>query len=143
MKVSFAILPALLLCALSQSAHAGFGVGIGYPYGGVVGVQYTVQQQQHLWSGAVGLVGTAVSYQYVLDTAQQHSAGIVLGTETITSEKGFAAFQYNYYSAGAANAGWVLGLNLGQRREDAGSFYASSSESNNKTLLGLHVGYRF
>ncbi len=143
MKIAFALLPALLLCALSPSAQAGFGVGIGYPYGGVLGVQYSAQQQQHIWTGAVGLIGAAVGYQYLLDAASQHSAGVVLGSETVSSEKGFVALQYNYYAAGAANPGWLFGVNLGTRREDAGSFYASRGESNNKSLVGLHVGYRF
>ncbi len=143
MKMSLALLPALLLCAFSPSADAGFAVGIGYPYGGVLGVQYSTQQQQHIWTGAVGLVGAAVGYQYVLDAASEHSAGIVLGSETLSSEKGFVALQYNYYTAGAANPGWVFGVNLGTRREDAGRFYASRGESNHKTLVGLDVGYRF
>lgn len=143
MKFSTSALAALLLTTLSTSVHAGFAVGGGYPYGGVIGIQYSQQQQQHLWTGAVGVVGAAVGYHYVLDVRQQHSVGVVFGMESISSEQGFAALQYSYYLAGANNVGWVAGVNLGTRREDAGSFYASRAERSNKTLLGLHLGYRF
>lgn len=143
MKLSHAALTVLLLGNFSFQAAAEFSAGLGYPYGGFIGVQYSVQQQRHLYTAALGLVGGAVGYHYLLDQQQRHSLGILAGSESISSEKGFVALQYSYYPQGAGQSGWQLGFNAGQRREDTGSFYRDYGKFNNHTLLGVHLGYRF
>ncbi len=129
------LLAALLLTSTTVAAQGQWGAGIGYPYGGAIGAQYSIKQGKDIFFGAVGLVGIAAGYQRVLDTAQQHSIGVVFGGEALSSDKGFIAAQYNYYLAGAGREGWVVGLTAGQRKED--------DKHGSDTLLGFHAGYRF
>ena len=143
MKLSHTALAVLLLGSFSFQAVAEFSAGLGYPYGGVIGVQYSVQQQRHMYTAALGLVGGAVGYHYLLDQQQRHSLGILAGSETISSEKGFVALQYSYYPQGAGHNGWRLGFNAGQRRADSSGFYGNHGQTNSHTLLGFHLGYRF
>ncbi len=130
-----ACVAALLLTSTAASAQGQWGAGIGYPYGGAIGAQYSVKQGKDIFFGAVGLVGIAAGYQRVLDDAQQHSLGVVFGGEALSSDNGFMAAQYSYYLAGAGREGWVVGLTAGQRKEDG--------KHGSDMLLGFHAGYRF
>ncbi len=143
MKFSPSVLAVLLLSSFGFQAQAEFSLGTGYPYGGVIGAQYGMQQQQHLYTLALGLVGGAAGYHYLLDQQQRHSLGMLAGSETITSEKGFVALQYSYYPQGVGQSGWRLGLNAGQRREDSSSFYGNQGQTHSHTLLAVHLGYQF
>jgi len=134
MKLQQTLIGMTLLLGMG-SAQAEWAAGVGYPYGGAIGAQYSMKQGKDILFGSVGLVGVAIGYQRLLDPAQQHSLGVVAGTETFTSDHGFIAAQYNYYLSGANQPGWVIGLTAGQRQEDG--------KVGNHSLLGVHAGYRF
>ena len=84
-----------------------------------------------------------MGYQRLLDESKQHSLGVAAGSEVLTTEKGFALMTYNYYSAGADNSGWVVGLSAGVRREDKGGSYADLSSTDTFFAGGINIGYQF
>ncbi|PCK33067.1 hypothetical protein [Pseudoalteromonas piscicida] len=139
--LSSLVATAAVLCSVSVKAEVT--VGGGYQYGGVVGVKYAKTTGDHIAFASIGLIGGAVGYQYILTADRKHTMGVAVGSEIITSEKGFAALTYNYYSQGADKSGWTWGGSLGARREDNGIFFSDSGKRETKTLIGLHLGYRF
>ncbi|CAH9054834.1 hypothetical protein PSECIP111854_01455 [Pseudoalteromonas sp. CIP111854] len=132
-----------LSVASVNPALAQVDIGAGYQYGGALGAKYSLVQGEHTVYASLGLIGAAMGYQFVFSNNNKHAIGIAVGSEVITSEKGFAAFTYNYYSQGVSASGWVLGGSVGARREDKASMFASLDEVHTKTLVGIHVGYRF
>ncbi|NKC21316.1 MULTISPECIES: hypothetical protein [Pseudoalteromonas] len=139
----FATLVASITLLCSASANAEIAVGGGYQYGGVLGLKLSKTTGDHVMFASIGLVGGALGYQYVLTADRKHTIGLVLGSEAITSEKGFAALTYNYFTQGADKPGWTWGGSAGVRREDEGGSFANIGDTDTKALVGLHLGYRF
>lgn len=122
--------------------------GFGYQYGGVLGTKYTIKNGQDSYFASIGLVGVAAGYQRFLDDDATKAFGIVLGTEVLTSEEGFAAITYNYYPQGYGNKGWGFGLSAGVRRTDSdpiniSGLFGQPAETDNKGLVGINFGYTF
>lgn len=124
-------------------SYADISVGTGYQYGGALGVKYANVSGDHVTYASLGLVGGAVGYQYVISADSKHAVGVALGSEVLTSEDGFAALTYNYYSNGVAHPGWTMGASAGVRREDDAGLFGKRDEVRSKGLFGLHLGYRF
>ena len=111
----------VILLSFSASADSGsdWAAGSGYPFGGLIGVQYQFTSQQQQWSLAAGLVGIAASWQLTLDSAHQHAVGLTLGQENLTADQGFLTIDYLYYPGGLQSTGWFYGVSagVGQRRK--------------------------
>ncbi|MCG7563162.1 hypothetical protein [Pseudoalteromonas sp. McH1-42] len=140
----------LLAVNFINVAHAKLSVGAGYPYGGLTGIQYTnAVNDDHLLSISAGLIGAAISYEYILDKDNKHTLGIIAGSEALTSENGFVALNYHYYSQGALQEGWTFGASVGVRRTDEREYRTDildifgTEKVESKALIGLHLGYRF
>ncbi|QTL35918.1 MULTISPECIES: hypothetical protein [Pseudoalteromonas] len=150
MKKTLYLALGLLAASYINPAQAELSVGAGYPYGGLIGIQYTnVVNDDHLVSLSAGLVGAAISYEYILSKDSKHTLGVIAGSEVLTSEKGFAALNYHYYAQGALQAGWTFGASVGVRRTDEREYRSDildifgTEEVKSKALVGLHIGYRF
>ncbi len=111
----------ILLLSLPVSADSGsnWAAGSGYPFGGLLGVQYQFTSQQQQWSLAAGLVGVAASWQLTLGSEHRHAVGLTLGQENLTANQGFLTIDYLYYPDGLQNTGWFYGASagVGQRRK--------------------------
>ncbi|KNC65908.1 hypothetical protein [Pseudoalteromonas ardens] len=150
MKKTYHLALGLVAVSFINTAQAELSVGAGYPYGGLIGVQYTnAVNDDHLVSISAGLIGAAISYEYILDKDNKHTLGVITGSEAFTSEKGFAALNYHYYSQGALQEGWTFGASVGVRRTDEREYRTDildifgTEKVQSKTLIGLHIGYRF
>ncbi|MCF2907636.1 hypothetical protein L1285_04790 [Pseudoalteromonas sp. DL2-H2.2] len=142
---SRSLLPILACLTLSTHALAdnSLTVGTGYQYGGVLGAQYSANNGKNRFFGSLGLFGAALGYQRIIGQSNHHTVGAMFGSEVLTSEKGFVSLTYNYYTQGVNNSGWVFGLSAGARREDSGSFFAATDDSETEGYAWFNVGYRF
>ena len=104
--------------SFSSMAETKHNLGAGYQYGGALGYKLSNVTEKSIYFISAGVIGGSVGYQRLLDESKQHSLGVAVGSEVLTSEKGFDLMTYNYYSSGADNSGWVVGLSAGVRRED-------------------------
>ena len=129
--------------SFSSMAETKHSVGAGYQYGGALGYKLSNVTEKSIYFISAGVIGGSVGYQRLLDESKQHSLGVAIGSEVLTSEKGFALMTYNYYSAGANNSGWVVGLSAGVRREDKGGSYADLSSTDTFFAGGINIGYQF
>jgi hypothetical protein len=137
-----------VICIAGAPAQENITVGIGYQYGGIVGVKYNFKGEQDNFYASVGLLGGALGYQRFTDMSQQHAFGAMVGAEVLASESGFLALTYNYYPNGFSKSGWAFGASLGVRRTDedvlnVGEIFGLDVEVKTTTLIGLNVGYTF
>jgi hypothetical protein len=122
------LFPALPLNA-SELNHA---VGIGLQYAGVIGYQLNYQNEEHRFRAAIGLLGAAAGYDYLLN--QHWSLGLTY-TETIRS---VYSANINYYPD-EPNSGIRLGLDLGHMPKGDGDGFLFSG--NTKNVIWFNFGY--
>ncbi len=137
------LLALLLTSSFSSFAETKHALGAGYQYGGALGYKFSAVNDANIFFISAGLIGGATGYQRIIDEAEKHTIGMTLGSEALTSEKGFALMTYNYFPSGASNSGWTLGISAGVRREDKGGSYAALSETDTFFAGGIHFGYQF
>ena len=106
------------------------------------GVKYAHVSENHVTYASLGVVGGAIGYQHVLSTDKKHLVGVTVGSEVLTSEDGFAALTYNYYTQGVDSPGWTWGASAGVRRKMIW-FIWRRDEIKTKALFGIHFGYQF
>ncbi|MCL1080307.1 hypothetical protein D5R81_08300 [Parashewanella spongiae] len=133
----------LLVSSFPSLAETKNTIGIGYQYGGVFGYKFSSINNNNIYFISAGLVGGAAGYQLLLDGEKKHSIGIALGSEVLTSEKGFGLATYNYYSQGVNKSGFVFGLGIGVRREDEGGVFGSYGKVESKFTADVNLGYQF
>lgn len=136
------LLCSLLFTGLSQANDNKVSAGLGFQYGGAVGVKYAINAgESSRVFASIGLVGAAVGYEYAL--SEKNAISFAVGSEQIASEKGFVMLEYNHYFRGRDNAGWRLGGGIGVVREDQGSWFADVGETDTTGTLSFNVGYQF
>lgn len=145
----FVMALSLLAVSCSQNLYADVSVGAGYQYGGALGVKYSQVHDKHIVYASAGLIGAALGYQYVISSDRRHTVGFAVGGEVLTSEKGFLALTYNYFSENIDQSGWTFGGSIGVRRTDVRVYDKTkldifgTEEVESKGLVGIHLGYRF
>ncbi|MEI5637781.1 MULTISPECIES: hypothetical protein [unclassified Pseudoalteromonas] len=137
------LLAIVMTLLAANTSYADISVGSGYQYGGMVGVKYAHVSENHVTFASLGVVGGAVGYQYALSTDKKHLVGVTAGSEVLTSEDGFAALTYNYYTQGVDSPSWTWGASAGVRREDDAGLFGRRDEIKTKALFGIHFGYQF
>ncbi|GIU50343.1 hypothetical protein TUM4438_35960 [Shewanella sairae] len=128
--------------SIETTADTSFSLGIGYQYGGVLGVRYNYQKLNHVFFGSLGLVGGALGYQYAF-SEQKHLFGFSVGSEVLTSEDGFAVLTYEYYPKGFTDGGWQFGVSGGVRREDDGGSFGNVGKTATEPTGMISLGYKF
>ncbi|MBM7070945.1 hypothetical protein JQC92_02665 [Shewanella sp. 202IG2-18] len=146
MKKVIALVCTLLYFPLTNasetSTDTSFSLGAGYQYGGVLGVRYNYQNQNHVFFGSLGLVGGALGYQYVFSD-DKHSLGVNVGSEVLTSEDGFAVLAYEFYPKGFKDGGWQFGVSGGMRREDESGSFGKVGKTKSEPAVMVSIGYKF
>ena len=128
--------------SIETTADTSFSLGVGQQYGGVLGVRYNYQNQNHVFSASLGLVGGALGYQYAF-SEQKHLVGFSVGSEVLTSEDGFAVLTYEYYPKGFTDGGWQFGVSGGVRREDEGGSFGNVGKTVTEPTGMISLGYKF
>jgi len=136
------ILSTLLVSGLANADENKVAAGIGFQYGGAVGVKYAMNTgESSRVFASIGLVGAAVGYEYALSA--QNAISFAVGSEQIASEKGFVMLEYNHYFQGRSNAGWRLGGGIGIVRQDKGSWWGDYGKTDTTGTLSFNLGYQF
>ena len=132
----------LLLPSFANADENKVSAGVGFQYGGALGVKYAVNtgDNSRLFA-AIGLIGGAVGYEYAL--SEKNAISFALGSEVIISEKGFVMLEYNHYFQGRDNTGWRVGGGIGITREDQGGAYGAYGETDTKGNISVNIGYQF
>lgn len=83
----------LLLSSFANADENKVAAGIGFQYGGAVGVKYAMNTgESSRVFASIGLVGAAVGYEYAF--SEQNAISIAVGSEQLASEKGFVMLEY-------------------------------------------------
>ncbi len=141
MKKKLAVLPFIGLLSVSSAAsELEVSTGVGYQYGGFLGVQIASKTEFTKVFISAGWVGASAGFETTFEKNSKHSYGIVVGSEMITSEDGFAFATYNYHFNGFSNSGLVIGTGIGVRVHET-----AYGRNDNETSLGwaFNVGYKF
>ena len=139
-------IPIIALSLVSLFSSAGeyeTAIGLGHQYGGVLGAQFAYKTESTKYYGSLGLVGIAAGFKTTFSDKSKHSYGLVIGREELQSEDGFAFVTYDYHLNGFNQNGWVIGTGLGVTREDEGSFFFDTGETETSTSITLSIGYKF
>lgn len=110
-------------CSAYEYANS---VGFGLQYGGIIGWQGSISEDNLHGRVAVGLVGLSLGGD--LDLNKYFSVGATATTIGIAK---FTSLNLNYYPGGRYTSGWRVGLDFGFGAsniddEDRGSFVAAS-----------------
>jgi hypothetical protein len=130
MKRFFAVIP-LLFCINSQATELDNSLGFGFQYGGILGWQGSVTENNLHARFALGLVGASVGAD--VDINKYTSVGVTVSRVTIADVK---ALSLNYYISGKYTEGWRVGL-------DVGSATNGDIESNEGDFVAVSFGYSF
>lgn len=131
-----------MLPSFANADENKVSTGVGFQYGGALGVKYAVNtgDNSRLFA-AIGLIDGAVGYEYAL--SEKNAISFALGSEVIVSEKGFVMLEYNHYFQGRDNTGWRVGGGIGITRKDQGGAYGAYGETDTKGSIGVNIGYQF
>lgn len=137
------LLAATLLASSTALANDNkIAAGIGFQYGGALGVKYSFDtSDQSRFFISAGLVGGAVGYEYAF--SEKNALTFSVGSEAIASEKGFAMLEYGHYFQGRSNSGWKVGGGIGIVREDQGSWFADYGKTDTSGIIAFNLGYQF
>jgi hypothetical protein len=136
------LLSTLLVSGLANADENKVSAGIGFQYGGAVGMKYAMNTgESSRVFASIGLVGAAIGYEYAL--SEQNAISFAVGSEQIASEKGFVMLEYNHYFQGRSNAGWRLGGGIGIVRQDEGSWWGDYGKTDTTGVLSFNLGYQF
>jgi len=126
----------LLLSSSLSAAEINHSMGIGLQYSGLVGYQISMDNNNHRFRGAIGLVGIGVGYDYFIHPSW--SIGMSL-TETVRT---VYSVNINYYS-NTANDGFKFGLDLGHMPDSGDPGDSFFYIEGRKDVIWLSVGYTF
>lgn len=152
----------LLIVSLSigssfACAESNFAVGVGQPYGGVLGLGARYAQGiSEDFRATVGLgllayssksgsaLGYNLGFEYIFDGGNHTlglSYGTVKGSDLLGDQKSYdgPSLNYSYYFSGANKASWVLGAGVCEGKRDVPNDYYSDSTSGGF----IHFGYQF
>jgi hypothetical protein len=136
---------ALISCSCFSSERDSdfvFSSGIGHQYGGIIGAQFAYRFEQSKIYSSIGIVGLALGFETAFDNNKKHSFGLVVGTELLRTEDGFAFVTYNYHFNGIDQKGFVIGTGIGATREDENSIINTGNREYS-TALTFNLGYKF
>ncbi|OCQ22597.1 hypothetical protein A7985_01120 [Pseudoalteromonas luteoviolacea] len=144
-----AIFP-LTIALASYSSHADdfeFSSGIGLQYGGIVGVQAALKQENSKYFASLGLYGVSVGGQYVVSENTKHALGFNAGRMLLIfgDYTDYVALTYNYHVSGFHNSGWELGTGVGYfvNEESSTIFSSKVIEEEKEANLFINIGYKF
>lgn len=153
-NVLFAVLLSALLLPCAASAEDQIALGLGMPYGGLIGAKYSCNTEQakfYLGAGLLGYdseAGAAAGYSIGMDIRQadaNYSIGFSYGTVKASTLYGEdepyigSSINYAYYFSGFDAPSWILGASFynGQRDDPRHLFDTSTSGA------FINLGYQF
>ena len=140
----------IMLSSFPVVAESQWGLGAGQPYGGLLGIKYSVNTDLYKFYGSVGILGYVsggggeLGYAVGVDRQivnRHHSLGISVGTVSYSSQDEYlgGAVNYSYYTAGVHNKSWIFGASVYSGERDVDSRLYDDQESG---ISGI-IGYQF
>ncbi|WP_323815644.1 hypothetical protein [Cellvibrio sp. NN19] len=137
----------VMLSSFPAVADSQWGLGLGQPYGGWLGVKYSVNTDLYKFYGSLGLLGYIESgggkVGYSVGVERQivnrhHSLGFSVGTVSYSSEDEYigGAVNYSYYTAGFHNKSWIFGASVYSGERDVDSRFYDDQESGVRGIIG-------
>ncbi len=131
----------LLLCILislstaTKAEEFTFSAGLGYQFGGVLGIQSAYVKNDARYRLSLGLLGATAGYDYALN--EHVSFGLQLGW--IVGAEG-AGININYFPNSTFDDGFVVGLDFLYTTDPEFPF-VKDNEPNSAVLFS--IGYQF
>lgn len=134
LQLRFIFLFAVFSSCVVKASELNHNLGTGLQYSGLIGYQISLQKEQHLLRGAVGLIGASAGYDYLLNS--NWSIGATY-TATIRS---VYSLNINYYPQSLTD-GFRVGLDLGHMPDTDGDGFFSTDGA--KNVIWLSAGFAF
>ena len=150
----------IFISGVSVSSNNNFSIGLGLPYGGVIGGKYSVNAGDGKLYASLGLMayssnagstpGYALGYELPVIN-EKNSIGFLVGkVATSTYGDDFndyhgAALAYSYYFSGINDSSWLLGASYAYGKRDLPDDYPFASDQYDREDQGVFIiwGYQF
>lgn len=128
------LLLGLFLCGPVKANDINHNLGFGLQYSGLIGYQVSLNQEQHLLRASLGLIGTSIGYDYLLNNNWS------IGTTYTATIRPVYSLNINYYSESLTD-GMRIGLDLGHMPDTTGDGFLSTKGP--KNVIWLSAGFAF
>lgn len=118
-------------------------VGIGPQYGGIIGSQISIIENDVKYYLSAGFLGISSGVQFALGENTKHSLGLNFGASFLWGDEGYLFATYDYHINGFENDGWVMGLGVGNAFGSKGENEIASDIKNEDVAVSFNIGYKF
>jgi hypothetical protein len=150
----------LILSSNLTSANNQFSIGLGLPYGGVIGGKYSTNVGNGKLYASLGLMafnsnagstpGYAIGYELPV-VNEKNSLGFLIGKVAASTyadefyDYHGAALTYSYYFSGINDSSWMLGASYAFGRRDVPDDYPFPDDQFDRDDQGAFIilGYQF